>query len=384
MGAVLGLAFSIAVILSTIGLMDGFVYGLKSSLRSSHGDIQITGRNGFFDPQERLAEQLSILGLSDESWSSIIQSEGFLLFQSQSRGVLMRATDSRFSQVSGLNILPLSSGEVAIGPGLAHDFSIGLGDMIGLTFSQGSRGVRGLPVMRSFKVSQIVEHNLHEQDQRYIYLSLEDMSHALDVGGLINMVAINIFIDNPLLQKDILTSFREVDALYQRLQNRLDWSFSVAPYWKEFSTLIEAVEVEKGMITLILQIIVLISVFNVVALIIYFNERKAREIFLFQALGMGQKKLKKTWLLFSIVVWLSASFLSLFFVAFFNFALVNLTFLHLPSDVYHLQSFSLKISWENYLFVFMLAFIWIFIVSWISFFRIRNKSLLSGLRQEFS
>ena len=42
--ATIGLGFSLAVILSTIGLMDGFEKGLKISLREHRGDIQVKSR----------------------------------------------------------------------------------------------------------------------------------------------------------------------------------------------------------------------------------------------------------------------------------------------------------------------------------------------------
>lgn len=51
-GALLSFSFSIAVILSTIGLMDGFENTLKSALKNASGDFIVTNENGFFMSQK--------------------------------------------------------------------------------------------------------------------------------------------------------------------------------------------------------------------------------------------------------------------------------------------------------------------------------------------
>ena len=46
--ALLSFSFSISVILSTIGLMDGFEISLRNSLKGSSGDFQVTSTKGYF------------------------------------------------------------------------------------------------------------------------------------------------------------------------------------------------------------------------------------------------------------------------------------------------------------------------------------------------
>ena len=57
--------------------------------------------------------------------------------------------------------------------------------------------------------------------------------------------------------------------------------------------------------------IVIISVFNLFAYIIYVDEKKSREFFLLQALGMGKKMIVKYWVVFIVTIWLMASMLSI-------------------------------------------------------------------------
>ena len=62
--------------------------------------------------------------------------------------------------------------------------------------------------------------------------------------------------------------------------------FFLGPYWEEFQPLLEAVKHEKFIITLILQLVVIISIFNVVAFIFFVNEKKSKEIFLPVIIGL--------------------------------------------------------------------------------------------------
>jgi hypothetical protein len=49
----------------------------------------------------------------------------------------------------------------------------------------------------------------------------------------------------------------------------------VRPFWSEYSYFIEAVKIEKLSITLILQLIVVVAVFNIIAFVIYIMEKKS-------------------------------------------------------------------------------------------------------------
>jgi len=47
-GTIFSFAFSMSVILCTIGLMDGFELTLKQTLATANGDIKLTSSKGFF------------------------------------------------------------------------------------------------------------------------------------------------------------------------------------------------------------------------------------------------------------------------------------------------------------------------------------------------
>jgi ABC-type lipoprotein release transport system permease subunit len=138
------------------------------------------------------------------------------------------------------------------------------------------------------------------------------------------------------------------------------------------------------MISLILQLVVIISVFNILAMIIFINEKKSKELFLFKALGISQKSMGHLWLELVMVIWGMACILSVFFIEFFKLLLAKLWLFELPSEVYFMPRLQLFLSWTDYAFVFILALVWIFIITYLLLKKLKKKSLLEGLRQEFA
>jgi ABC-type lipoprotein release transport system permease subunit len=166
LGSILSFAFSITVILCTIGLMDGFELILRQSLKKSSSDIVLTNSNGFFSLDENINRVFKDQKISNAS--AIVQTEGFLIYQEQSKGVLVKGVESvSFNDVTGLG-LNLLQGEVAIGKALSRELKIHIGDEVVLALGQGNLSYTSLPILLRFKVAQIIDHKIYEKDLRFI------------------------------------------------------------------------------------------------------------------------------------------------------------------------------------------------------------------------
>ncbi len=383
-GVWLGFAFSIAVILSTIGIMDGFEHALRSGLRTSSGDIQMQSRHGFFRLTDEVKEQLKKLKLSQ--YASVVQTESFLIHQDESRGVLVKAVEDRYGSLVGLP-LQLSPQSVAIGSEIARINNIKVGDQVVLAFGKGDAVFNNMPALISFKVEKIITHGVYQKDLRIVYTRLDDVQKILSLNDKINLVSLNVTDRTAPLTKSEKGSMNELKIINSKINElniELNSNFYFKPYWREFSSLIEAAQVEKVLITVILQIIVLISVFNVLAFIYFINEKKAKDLFLFKALGMSKSAIGKMWMTLVLGLWVSSCFMAVFFVQIFRLMLKHLSFLQLPSEIYHMPRIDLVISLQDYSLVFFLALVWILVVTLYLIRNLKNKSLLEGLRQEFS
>lgn len=372
LATVASFSFSIAVILCTIGLMDGFETILRSALKRASGDITITNSRGFFVIDHAFTELLQEEKVLD--YTALVQTQGFLIAHEVTKGVVIRGVEHQsFNRVTHLDINPFHD-EVTIGDALARELNVKVGDEVVLTFASGNEAMGNQPLLSRFKVSSIISHGIYEKDLRFIYLNQAKLA---DILG------------NPSNNKfnQILLNLREGQDIAQttkRLNQFLATDFVVKAYWAEFSTLLEAVKVEKVSISLVLQLIVVISIFNVMAFVIYLNEKRTQEIFLLKALGVDQKTLTSAWLKIVFFIWIVSCLVSLGLTGIFNQLLKHLSVFQLPGDIYVLSGLRLDLHYQVVGLVFLLALIWVMIISLITFGRFKKHSVAQNLRKEFS
>ncbi len=369
LGVTLGLGLSMAVILTTIGLMDGFERTLKTGLKRSSGDIFLRGKQGFFNLDEPIKDVLKENDI--ERFTSIVESEGFSLYEKRSKGVLIRGIEKEsFEKTLGLSI-NIKPKEIAIGRELAEFYGIKKGQILILSIIGSSINMGKIPTLREFVIGDIIEHGIYQKDLRYIYMDKKELQEILGVDNLVNSVLLK-------------TPKEDIEDVVNNLTSHLGENFNISPFWSEFSILLRAVRAEKFMIGLILQIIVIIATFNVLAYIFFLSEKRSREIFLFRAVGMSQRLLMYSWGLFIIFLWLTSCLCSFLFYSAIKYGIENVESLSLPSDVYYLMNLKLYISSGNYAFVFFLSLLWMVLITFFNLRRLNRNTLIQGLKEEFS
>ncbi|MFZ9002039.1 MAG: ABC transporter permease [Bacteriovoracaceae bacterium] len=372
LGVIVGLSFSISVILATFGIMDGFETSMKESLRSAQGNLYLYSDKAPFYIKDHLKKALT----KDEilSYTGVYQTQGFILSGQDSKGVLMKGiAPNEFGLVTNLAV-SIGTEDVALGVELAKYLKVKKGDFVTLAFGNKNKAIVGMPELKRLKVGDIVSHGIYEKDLRTIYINRDFMQKSFAVDDKVNIVLVKA---KSIADSDLL-------ALRRELINDLGLEFNVKIYWQEFSSLIEAVRVERFMIGLILQMVVVIAIFNVLAFIIFLNEERTKELFLIKALGFSQGQLVRSWLFLIFIIWGLSCALSILFVRFFNYALLNISFLRLPPEVYHLTNLEIILDHKDYLVVFGLAMVWLLIFSGFLLYRIKRRPILEGLRREFA
>ncbi len=357
--------------------MDGFEVSLKKGLRAYSGDLVIYSGEGFFKEDSSLISDLTELGVKEQT--AFIQTEGFAIVNGQSKGVLVRGIKPDTYEAVTHQKISLPERSIAIGSELARTMNLSVGDGLSLVFASGRQAFGGLPAVSNFKISQIITHGIYQSDLRLIFVNLPELQYQLDTEQKVNMLSLN----RPVDQKSNDPSF-EIEDFQKQLRLYLGYGYSVRTYWSDYNYLINVVKTEKLWISLILQIIVIISIFNIIAFVLFVNERKRKEIFLFKALGMGQRTLSKIWYGFILGFWFVASLLSLLLSSFFNFLLSHLSAFQMPGDVYQLARLEMSLGVLDYLFVFTLSLIWLLLLAWFGLRKVMKQPILYGLRKEFS
>ncbi len=371
LGTIGSFSFSIAVILATIGLMDGFEFTLKQALSHANGDIKFSSKARFFKLNEKIEQSLKEVNV--KSYSTLLETEAFAVHREDAKGVLLRGIDPKyFSNEINLNFSDLKDG-VYIGKELQRIYDVKVGDSIRLVISPAGEGSQKEPFLRNFVIQGIVEHGIYEKDLRFIYIEKRNLEKLLGfIEGTSNRGIIT------------LKPFSNLENTIKQLKMREYEEFNFAAYWSEFDVLLDAVKMEKMSITLILQLIVVVAVLNIVGFIFYISETRSQEFFMLRALGLSLKSYKRFWFLLLLWIWLVSCLLSIGFVEILNRVVLKLPYLKIPGDIYVLSELKIILGGLDYLIVFVVSFIWIFIIGFFTVKKLEKKSLVSGLRQEFS
>lgn len=373
LATIFSFTFSIAVILCTFGLMDGFDHLLKSGLRHSSGDILITNRKGFFELSPQLQGEIS--AVKPIAVAPVIQTEAFALFGEFSKGVLVRGIEGKnFSEATGLQV-EVPAGGIVIGEELAKQMKAKEGDSIALTFGRGNE----LPLIQSFNVAGVVKHGIYQKDLRFVYLNRDDLASLLEVDNRVNLIILSTEATNKPLE-----SLDPIRNQTMSLKTILSSEFVVRPFWNEYDFLIEAVRVEKFSISLILQLIVVVAVFNIIAFVIYIMEKKAQEFFFLRAVGMSLGSLMRFWFYSVIIIWSISCVGAHLLAIMFNWCLQNVSFLQIPGKIYVLSSLNIRLDFMAYVTVYGLSLVWILLSAFVGYFRMKKRPIIQGLRQEFS
>ena len=368
---IIGLAFSLAVIICTIGLMDGFERTLKNSLKQSSGDFLVTSRNGYF---QFLPEQISLLKKNlHVHMSAVIKSEGFLSGRDGSHGVVVMGVNSQFGKVTDLELGELRENEVVIGHALAQKLDLSLGDNIQLALISGKDK---LPHLINFVVKKVINHGVYDKDLRFLYIDEKKLRDHFNLRPF----GYNLIVIKDLNSQGLIRAKMRVKQAFAAEKG----DFVVKEFWEEFVSLISSVKSEKMSIVSILQIIVIVSIFNVAAFIFYIWEKKGKTLFLLRALGFKFAGIRKFWRTIVLEMWIKSCFISLVFVYIFNLVLTKTDIFLLPGDVYVLSRFSLKPDVWQVSFIFILSLIWMLLLSHFSLRKLKQKTLISGLREDYT
>ncbi len=370
---ILGLSFSMGVILCNFGLMDGYEIILKEGLRKNSSDLEITSRYGFFSIDKTFREAIDQERI--ERFAGVIRTEGFLIANQKSKGVLVNGVVAEdFKNVSALEIEFKTTDGIIIGSALAKELNVKAGDWVVLAFTRGNQNIDDLPYLNRVQIEKVVTHGIYKKDLRILYMPLSALEKFANTEDRVNTVLIKL--------EGVTES--ELINVENRLEASLGFGYQVKPYWSGFKTLIDAVKVEKFSITIILQLIIVIGLFNIVAFINFNTIKKSQEFFMLRALGVSSKAIQRFWVGLIILIWFLSCLLSLVMTMFIDQVVLKLPILKLPGSIYELDHLSLHLNPSGVLIVFALTFIWSVGVILFILWRERRKSILAGLRQRFA
>ena len=303
--SIIGITIGVGAIIIVMSVMNGFREEITSRLLGINGHLNI-----YSDQNEILKDELDYFSQlnNDVVLTPLTQTQALLISKDSSKGVFLRGYDLNFISENHFIYNKIKKGklfsnknEIIIGYALAKNLRLKIGDKIKIAIPKTDKTIFGnIPRFKTLNIVGIFNLGMYEYDSNFVFTNSEIANKLI----LINKESFNkieVFIDNPnLIEKD------------QKNINKIINDNNLNLYtenWKQNnSALINALNIEKNVMFLILSLIIIVASMNIISGLIIFVKEKNKDIGILKTLGLSNYSLIKIFMSIGFLIGLTGTF----------------------------------------------------------------------------
>ena len=292
--SLIGIALGVATLIIVMSVMNGFREQLLNRILGVNGHLQVMSIgepiNNFGDLKIKIK---NIGGVTRAA--AVVESQAMVTHEGSAQGALVRGLS-----ISGLNTLKsikegIAAGKIddfegrgvaIIGQRMASRLGVDIGDPITLISS--ARGVTpfgAVPLQKSFKVVAVFDVGMYEYDSTFIYIPLRDARALFQTGDGVSFI--EAMVENP----------EKLHPIKQEIQKSLSNQFRVFDWRDTNQTFVNALNVERNVMFLILTLIILVAAFNIVSSLVMLVKDKTRDIAVMRTMGATRGMIMRSFLI---------------------------------------------------------------------------------------
>ncbi len=387
--SIIGTAIGVAAIIIVMSVMNGFRSDLTKRLLGINSHLNVYSNINIInsDQVDQLYKEIKKNNYVF-SYPSL-EINALLTINDKSKGVLIRGYDViekkhiLFNNLITGNLINNSNDEVIIGDYLAIFLGIQLGDKIKIVIPKTDKTLLGnVPRFKSLKVVGIFDFGMHEYDSNLIYVSGNLIRKLLSLDND-TYNKIEFFIQEPM----------EVDEFKFKLTNLFklnEWDLFAYSWKDRNSALINALNIEKNVMFLILSLIIFVASMNIISGLIIFVKEKNKDIGILKTIGLSNYSIIKIFFSIGITIGFMGSSLGVLIGVIFsnNIKLIQ-SFLEnlldtklFAEEIYYLSSLPSEIKVEEVIFIFFISIMISFLSTIFPAIRSSNVDPIKSIREE--
>ena len=282
-----GIMLGVATLIIVMSVMNGFRAELLDRVMGVNAHIVVSGFGAPLDPdypdlQAKLAKVPGVtyaepmvegqaMAVVGNGGTSGVVVRGLSRPAITSRGILAKNLTS--GDLSGFG---QQGDEIIVGHRLAAKLGIGAGSDLRLISPSGNVSPFGtVPRTKTFRVSAVFNVGMFEYDSGFVYIPIETAQRLFGTGQGVSSIELMLAEPNKLA-----TARSAVfDQLPRDKPLRLyDWKTANAAF-------VQALQVERNVMFLILSMIIMVAAFNIISSMIMLVQDKGRDIAIMRAMG---------------------------------------------------------------------------------------------------
>ncbi len=384
--SIAGVAVGVTALLVVLAVMNGFEGEVQSRIAGTDAHVILLGAttDGVSDGEQlaaRLAHERGVLGASAFTYA-----KAMVFHEGLSEGLVVKGVDlSHEREVTTvsrsiaprLDSIPnvTQSGEpgIVLGSELAAKLGARLGGRVLLATLQGdaSSAFGYAPKLRPFRVVGLFTSGLYTYDSSFGFTSVGASQRFFELGDRVTGVEIKL--------EDMFAAPREAERLRVaaglpglRSNNWIDLNRNLFTWMK----------LEKTVMFVILALIVLVAAFNIVSTLFMVVLEKRRDIGVLRTLGATPALVLTVFLgeglLIGVLGTASGALLGLVLIA----VLKRYPFVHLPGDVYFIETLPLRPEAGDFAAVILAAVVLCLAAAWYPAWRASRLDPIEAIRRQ--
>ena len=290
-----GITLGVATLIIVMSVMNGFRAELVNRILGLNGHLGISSTlaNGIDDYEtltSYIAQNPNILAATPQIESQVLVSANNVTIGAVVRGVIWSDLAIRaplWDSITDEIITRFRDDKaILIGKTMARNLNLAQGDRITLLAPKGRTTAFGsIPTRQSFIIGGIFDVGMHEYDSSFVFMPLPAAQKFFSMPDRVSGIElyINDPDDAPIVKAEMTRILPEKTAVFDWMDRNRNF--------------LNALQVERNVMFLILTLIILVAAFNIISSMIMLVRSKNADIAVLRTMGLGRTSLLKIFLL---------------------------------------------------------------------------------------
>ena len=289
--SLVGIILGVATLIIVMSVMNGFRVELIDRILGLNGHIGIyETQNNFNNYQEysvAIAEIPDVMAVTPQ-----IEGQGLMVHYNNAEGVVVRgirwldlpARKQLFSSLNDKNIDNYYEDGILVGHRLAKKLNIKNNDYISILTPQMQVTAFGsVPKQKRFKVIQTFDVGMFEYDSGFVFISLKNAQSLYGYKKQNSITNLEVY----------LRSIVNIEKIKNRIKSISSNNFYMTDWVDRNASFINALNVERNVMFIILTLIITVAAFNIISSMIMFVNSKTSDIAVLSAMGASKTNIMK-------------------------------------------------------------------------------------------
>ena len=289
----LGIMLGVATLIIVMSVMNGFREELVGRILGLNGHLNVYAVNGPIYNYDAMVDKVeNTAGV--KSVRPMIEGQVLVSVNGAASGAMVRgvkpedfATKPILSEgITAGDLSNFKENHIAIGAAMAERMKIKLGDPITLLSPKGKATPFGtVPRSGSYTVMLIFDVGMYEYNNGFVFMPLEAAQKFFQMEDAVNTLEImaNSPMDIERVKEDVVFAVKDEAKVY-------DWRDANKSF-------INALNVERNVMFLILTLIIIVAAFNIISSMIMLVKDKGKDIAIMRTMGASRGMMLRIFIL---------------------------------------------------------------------------------------